>query len=311
MSNSDWSDVEIQATVDAYLRMLLREQNGQAINKAHENRLLREGVLIGRTKGSVEFRMQNISAVFEQLGLQRISGYKPAKNIGVGVSNRIREAAARLNNLDVLALGPEWFEKQKNSFLYNYLTSHSPEAIRTTKEFLFETDHLEPYTETPYEAPSNQLELEKEIVEVIERGANLSELSIEAYRYLSVFLTFFWDKLQKFLNIIALAALIATFQNTIEASKTSEEIHATVEALSLEQRTLLKGYSVVTAEEVILRAKPNKNSDELTRLRKGAWVENLKGDTSAWIHVRADVDGEDIEGWIYRSYLVRLNQPGS
>lgn len=306
MSNSDWCDVEIQATVDAYFRMLLREKNGQATNKAHENRVLREGALIGRTKGSVEFRMQNISAVFEQLGLQRISGYKPAKNVGVGVSNRIREAAARLSNLDVLALGPEWFEERKSSFLYNYLTSHSPEAVRATKDFLFETAHLQPHTGTPYKALSNQLELEKEIVEAIERGANLTELTGEAYKYFSVFLTFFWDKLQKFLNVIALAALLTTFQNATETSKNPEEIRDTVNSLSAEQRTLLKGYSIVTADEVILRAKPNKNSDQLARLGKGVWVENLKGDMSVWIHVRADVDGEDIEGWIYQRYLVRL-----
>ncbi|MGE8067827.1 HNH endonuclease [Pseudomonas sp. NPDC089569] len=91
-SNSDWSDVEIQAAVDAYLSMLSREQNGQAINKAHENRVLREGALAGRTKGSVEFRMQNISTVLVELGRDRIEGYKPAKNVGANVAKSIREA---------------------------------------------------------------------------------------------------------------------------------------------------------------------------------------------------------------------------
>lgn len=91
-SNSDWSDVEIQAAVDAYLSMLSREQNGQAINKAHENRILREGALAGRTKGSVEFRMQNISTVLVELGRDRIEGYKPAKNVGANVAKSIREA---------------------------------------------------------------------------------------------------------------------------------------------------------------------------------------------------------------------------
>lgn len=91
-NNSDWSDVEIQAAVDAYLSMLSREQNGQAINKAHENRILREGALAGRTKGSVEFRMQNISTVLVELGRKRIEGYKPAKNVGANVAKSIREA---------------------------------------------------------------------------------------------------------------------------------------------------------------------------------------------------------------------------
>ncbi|WPN28907.1 HNH endonuclease [Pseudomonas sp. P5_109] len=91
-SNSDWSDLEIQAAVDAYLSMLAREQNGQAINKAHENRTLREGALAGRTKGSVEFRMQNISTVMVELDRKPIKGYKPAKNVGANVAKSIRDA---------------------------------------------------------------------------------------------------------------------------------------------------------------------------------------------------------------------------
>lgn len=90
--NSDWSDVEIQAAVDAYLSMLSREQSGQKVNKAHENRVLREGALAGRTKGSVEFRMQNISTVLEELKRDRIQGYKPAKNVGANVVRSIRDA---------------------------------------------------------------------------------------------------------------------------------------------------------------------------------------------------------------------------
>jgi 5-methylcytosine-specific restriction protein A len=91
-SNSDWSDVEIQAAVDAYLSMLSREQSGQKVVKTEENRILREGALAGRTKGSVEFRMQNISTVLVELGRARIEGYKPAKNVGANVARSIREA---------------------------------------------------------------------------------------------------------------------------------------------------------------------------------------------------------------------------
>ncbi len=72
--------------------MLAREQAGQSINKAHENRVLREGLLAGRTKGSVEFRMQNISTVLVELGRRRIEGYKPAKNVGANVAISIRKA---------------------------------------------------------------------------------------------------------------------------------------------------------------------------------------------------------------------------
>ncbi|RON53061.1 HNH endonuclease [Pseudomonas frederiksbergensis] len=91
-SNSDWTDVEIQAAVDAYLSMLSREQSGQKVVKTEENRILREGALAGRTKGSVEFRMQNISTVLVELRRDRIEGYKPAKNVGANVARSIRRA---------------------------------------------------------------------------------------------------------------------------------------------------------------------------------------------------------------------------
>jgi 5-methylcytosine-specific restriction protein A len=72
--------------------MLSREQSGQKVVKTEENRILREGALAGRTKGSVEFRMQNISTVLVELGRARIAGYKPAKNVGANVARSIREA---------------------------------------------------------------------------------------------------------------------------------------------------------------------------------------------------------------------------
>ncbi|MGY4641382.1 5-methylcytosine-specific restriction protein A [Pseudomonas sp. TE24901] len=36
--------------------------------------------------------MQNISTVLDRMGLERIVGYKPAKNVGTGVELRIRQA---------------------------------------------------------------------------------------------------------------------------------------------------------------------------------------------------------------------------
>ncbi len=93
-TTTGWSDDELEASVGAYLKMWTLEQSGQSFKKSVENRLLREGPLSLRSASSIEYRMQNISAVFDQLGLQRITGYVPAKNIGAGVSERIRKALA-------------------------------------------------------------------------------------------------------------------------------------------------------------------------------------------------------------------------
>ncbi|RON23930.1 HNH endonuclease signature motif containing protein [Pseudomonas lini] len=92
--NTDWSDSELEAAVDAYLKMLELEQNGQKFNKAQENRLLRQGKLAERTEGSVEFRMLNISTVLERMGRKRINGYKSAPHVGSNVENSIRSVLA-------------------------------------------------------------------------------------------------------------------------------------------------------------------------------------------------------------------------
>ena len=85
----DWSDAELEAAVKAYLDMLVAERGGSPYSKADVNLGLREGILGARTKGSVEYRMQNISAVMEDLGQAWLPGYKPARNVGTGVKQRL------------------------------------------------------------------------------------------------------------------------------------------------------------------------------------------------------------------------------
>ena len=84
-----WSDAELAATIKAYLQMLHAELNGVRYNKAAVNRELRAGPLTGRTKGSIEFRMQNISAALYELKMPYIAGYLPARNIGPTVKAKM------------------------------------------------------------------------------------------------------------------------------------------------------------------------------------------------------------------------------
>lgn len=62
VNSSPWTDDELTYAIDAYLDMLRAELNGESYSKAQVNRDLRAGPLANRTKGSIEFRMQNISA---------------------------------------------------------------------------------------------------------------------------------------------------------------------------------------------------------------------------------------------------------
>jgi hypothetical protein len=79
MSGQDWSREEVEATVADYFAMLHRDLAGIPVNKAEHNALLRR-VLAGRSKGSVEFKHANISAVLTLYGYPYIDGYKPRFN---------------------------------------------------------------------------------------------------------------------------------------------------------------------------------------------------------------------------------------
>ena len=70
--------MEIEAIVADYIDMLEAELRGESYVKSHHNKELRKH--IGRSKGSIEYKHQNISAVLEVLGLPYIRGYRPAKN---------------------------------------------------------------------------------------------------------------------------------------------------------------------------------------------------------------------------------------
>src|SRR6478609_11823429 len=74
-----WSREEVEATVADYLQMLSFELAGQAYNKAAHNRaLLRQ--LNQRTRGAIELKHQNISAILLEQGFAYIPGYKPMGN---------------------------------------------------------------------------------------------------------------------------------------------------------------------------------------------------------------------------------------
>lgn len=78
-TGEDWSEKEVAATVADYMRMLTLELSGQSYNKtAHRQALLQ--TLDGRSKSSVEFKHQNISATLRDLGSPWIAGYKPLAN---------------------------------------------------------------------------------------------------------------------------------------------------------------------------------------------------------------------------------------
>ena len=99
-SLSSWSRQEVEATVRDYFDMLASELRGVPYIKAAHNETLR-ALLNDRTRGAVERKHQNISAVLIESGFPYINGYKPLGN----VQNLLRDVVPKhLSSLEDLVV---------------------------------------------------------------------------------------------------------------------------------------------------------------------------------------------------------------
>lgn len=78
IEGTDWGIDQVSALVADYFEMLNLELSGQTFNKAERNRYLQK--ITGRSRGSIEFKHQNMSATLQRLGQPWIKGYKPLPN---------------------------------------------------------------------------------------------------------------------------------------------------------------------------------------------------------------------------------------
>jgi len=86
---NNWSDEELEAAVISYMEMRKKALAGEKfIKKSYYADLAKQ---FNRTEKAFEFRMQNISYVYSSLGRDWVTGFKPAKNVGVKVAQRIEE----------------------------------------------------------------------------------------------------------------------------------------------------------------------------------------------------------------------------
>ncbi|WP_235333904.1 DUF3883 domain-containing protein [Aquabacterium sp. NJ1] len=98
-----WTRHENELIVADYLEMLLKELAGQKYNKADRARALMP-LLNDRSKGSIEFKRANISAVMIELGFPSLQGYKPRANFQRdGLVNVVAEQVEHLPMLDKAA----------------------------------------------------------------------------------------------------------------------------------------------------------------------------------------------------------------
>ncbi|MCK1658599.1 HNH endonuclease [Bradyrhizobium sp. 151] len=98
-----WSTAELRVCVLAYRKLIIAEERGQRLSKTDlRNEALAQG-LASRSESAYEFRMQNISAVLDELGIKRATGYAPMKNVGdvkTTLIELINEQWGRLNDLE-------------------------------------------------------------------------------------------------------------------------------------------------------------------------------------------------------------------
>lgn len=87
MPNPSWSDTENDLIVADYFSMLTADLSGRFYRKADHNRRLQS--LIDRSRGSIEYKYQNISAVLMGAGECWIPGYKPAFNFQMSLVNAV------------------------------------------------------------------------------------------------------------------------------------------------------------------------------------------------------------------------------
>ncbi len=115
VTGSAWSDEENGILVKAYLDMLRSELQGQPFVKAEVNRQLQ--TLLPRGKGSIEFKLANVSAVLREMSFPFVNGYKPYPNIQASLRDRVREEILRRQDLTDIA--------------FRHMTSAVPEVLGT------------------------------------------------------------------------------------------------------------------------------------------------------------------------------------
>jgi hypothetical protein len=99
-----WSDAENAAIVADYFAMLHKELTRQKYSKAKHNRDMQK--FIERSRGSIEFKHQNISAVLMGLGEPWILGYKPATNFQESLADAVVRHMIRATGFEELVPPP-------------------------------------------------------------------------------------------------------------------------------------------------------------------------------------------------------------
>lgn len=93
MNNAPWTNEENDAVVAAWFAMLMDDLARRRVNKAEQNRALQDQT--GRSRGSVEFKLCNVSAAARAFGLPNLRGYQPRFNFQMALAEAVSRWLAR------------------------------------------------------------------------------------------------------------------------------------------------------------------------------------------------------------------------
>jgi hypothetical protein len=104
MMSRSWTDTENDAVVAAWFAMLMDDLAGRGVNKAEQNRALQDQT--GRSRGSVEFKLCNVSAAARAFGLPVLRGYQPRFNFQMALAEAVSRWLARHPDWDAQTRTP-------------------------------------------------------------------------------------------------------------------------------------------------------------------------------------------------------------
>lgn len=88
-----WTDEHVEQMLNLYFSFLASQLAGAAYTKAAPVREL--AAAQGRSKGSIEAKMMNVSAVLETMGREWVTGYKPLKNFNKALLDQVTDHIKR------------------------------------------------------------------------------------------------------------------------------------------------------------------------------------------------------------------------
>ena len=109
VAGANWTNTENDLLVAEYFSMLGAQTEGKIFKKSVQVReLLRS---LDRSKGAIEYKLSNVSAILSYIGMGWVSGYMPRKNIQKSLVDAVeRQLPQHLSRMDTRAarsLGPQ------------------------------------------------------------------------------------------------------------------------------------------------------------------------------------------------------------